>query len=442
MSTPMTNLQRLAVVLSIVSTSAVATAQPAPPPGDPPPTETPPTETPPSDSPPSDASPAPPAVPPSDAPPAAPKKADTPLLVTYDKGIAFTTADKAFKAKLNLRSQLRFDATRPTDPGAEFQNRVLIARARLGIDGNAFGERNRYKLELGLGDKGSFSFVKDLFVEKALGSAWVRIGQWKRPFNRQEIVSDFAQTFTDRANTAGYVGGGRDAGIAIHNDYEKSPAGLEWVVGVFNGFSGAGDAPSLPATCVEGATAPSCTVGSPTTVPSDWGPTVVGRVGWNSPDMKGYSEGDLEGGPLRYAVAIAYKVDLANFAQGEAPSRAENLSHGLEADAALKVQGFDLSVGGYLMKVKAADATYGAMAQAGYFVVPEHGQVAARFAIAPTSGTRKQLEARVAFTWYWEGHRWKWINELGWVVQTGTDSKTMTSDDPDYQLRSCAQLTF
>jgi hypothetical protein len=372
-------------------------------------------------------------------------KAAKALSARYDQGLAFGTEDGAFKAKLNLRNQIRFESTRPT-PGSEILNHIYIVRSRLQLEGNVFGEDNRYKLEVGLGDSGSFSFIKDLYIDKAVGPAWIRVGQWKRPFNRQEIVSDFSAQFNERANTAGYVGGGRDLGIAIHNDYEKSPEGIEWAFGVFNNFNGGSDRPVITTTCTQNATtgAIACANPAPSTFPNDWSPALVARLGWNSKGIKGYSDGDLEGGPLRYAVGVSYKVDLANFAKGKEQSKTDNMSHGLEADAAIKVEGFSLTLGGYAMKVKSNDVTYGAFAQAGMFVVPKHGEIAARFAAAPPTQTttdRRQLEVRGAFNWYWEGHRWKWATDVGFLKLTGTDM-TGATDDPDYQLRTMAQLTF
>lgn len=364
------------------------------------------------------------------------------LKIRYDKGVELATEDGAFRAKLTVRNQLRFESTRPTEPGAEFANRIYIVRSRLGIDGNAFGSDNRYKLELSLGDRGSFSFIKDLYLDKAAGPVRVRLGQWKRPFNRQEIVSDFASQFNERANTAEFAGGGRDLGIAIHNDYEKSPEGIEWAFGVFNAFSGGSDRPVITTTCTQGATTITCATPAPATFPADWAPALVARLGWNSKAIKGYSEADFEGGPLRYAVAVSYKVDLANFSRGQQSSKADNMSHGLEVDAMIKIDGFSLELGGYMMKLKSADAAYGALAQAGMFVIPRHAEVAARFAIAPATGDRKQIEVRGAFTWYWEGHQWKLSTDVGRIAQTGSDPVTMAKDDPDYQLRTMAQLVF
>lgn len=374
------------------------------------------------------------------APPA--KKGASPLEVTYDKGIVFATADEKFKAKLGMRAQLRFESSRQLESGSQIDNRLSIPRSRLQLEGNLFGEDTRYKLEFGIGDRGSFSFVRDFYVDKAVGPAWLRAGLWKRPHARHDIVSDFNGQFNERANVSDYIGGGRDLGIGLHNEYEKSPEGLEWVVGVFNGFSGGNERPQSTTRCTDNGTTISCTSSAPSNVPTDWGPALVARVGWSSKDMKGYSEGDLEGGPLRYAVGVGYKVDLADFDQGSQSSTSDNMSHGVQADAMIKVAGMSLELGGYMMKLKAADATFGALAQAGYFVVPKRAEVVARFAMIPTAGDRDQLEVRGGFNYFWEGHRYKWSTDFGMVKQTGSDPTTMAKDDPDLLLRSMLQLSF
>ena len=348
------------------------------------------------------------------------------LVARYDKGVVLATEDGQFRLRLALRNQFRVEVTRPTDDGAETRSRLYIPRARIQIEGHVFGEDTRYKLELAIGDRGSFGFVRDLYVDRALpGTLWLRFGQWKRPFNRQELVADFASELNERAITADFAGGGRDVGVALHNDYEASPDGLEWAFGVFNGFSGGADRPVIATTCVDDMVVIDCTTPPPTTVPADFSPALVARAGWNLGGIKGYSEADLEGGPLRLAVGVSYKIDLAEAADGAQ-------SHGLEADALLKVHGFDLQVGAYLMKLAGADAEIAGFVQAGQFLLPRRAQVAARYAFVPVDGDRTVHEARGAFNWYREGHRWKWATDLGVLRAEGTE----------LQVRSMAQLTF
>jgi hypothetical protein len=361
----------------------------------------------------------------------------------YDKGLKFESSDKNYEMKLVFRNQVRFESLRPLEDNSQFLNNMYIARARFQAEGHVFGDADRYKMELGLGDIGSFSFLKDMFIEHRVAPApvWLRVGQWKRPFNRQEMVSDFASEFNERSIENELAGGGRSLGIALHNDYEKTAEGIEWVVGMFNTFSGGSDRPVIPTACTTDAMTGkvTCLNGRPTTVPADFGPTIVARAGWNSARAKGYSEADLEGGPLRYSIGAAYKIDLANFAKHGQPSLADNLSHGLELDWNIKVNGISFSGGGVLMKLKSNDPEYGFVIQPGLMVVPKHAQVAARFSMT-TDGDRNNIEALGAFNYFVHGHQLKIASDFGMLKKTGEDPITMATDKPDIRVRVMGQL--
>ncbi|MBA3393728.1 MAG: hypothetical protein H0T89_13860 [Deltaproteobacteria bacterium] len=434
------------IVSFLLVTSGIAIAQPAPPPEPAPPAEPAPVavEPPPPPEPAPPVPPAPIAVP----APVAVKPDDKPAVTAkYDGGLKLGTADKMYELKLSFRNQFRFESNRSFDTESptrqnQFTNRFFIPRSRLQAEGHLFGNDNRFKVEMNLGDQGSFGFLKDMFLEKRVPGtpAYVRAGQWKRPFNRSELVSDFAAQLNERSIQNDLAGGGRDLGVAIHNEYEKSPEGIEWAVGVFNGFSGGSDRPVQTTTCTQnGAGTITCANSRPATFPTDFGPAIVARVGYNSPKIKGYSESDLEGGPLRYAVGGSYKIDLANFAKQDEESVSDNLSHGLEVDTMIKAMGFSLHAGVVMMKLKSADAEYGAFAQAGMMVIPKHAEVAGRFALV-TVGDRNRIEARGAFNWFWYGHTLKLASDAGFVQLTGRDPMTMAKDKPDLQIRVMMQL--
>lgn len=383
--------------------------------------------------------------------------ADKPAVdVTYDGGLKFSTADKMYALKLLFRNQFRFESNRSFDDETparqnQFLNTFYIPRSRLAAEGHLFGKDNRFKVEAGFGDAGSFGFLKDMYLEKRIPDSpvWVRAGQWKRPFNRAEIVSDFASTFNERSIQNELAGGGRSLGLALHNEYEKSPEGLEWAVGVFNTFSGGGDRPRITTVCEE--TMPGsidCATSRPTTFGPDFGPTIVARVGWNSPKIKGYSEGDLEGGPLRYAVGASYKVDLANFADGTQESWFDNTSHGLELDTMIKAHGLALNAGVVMMILKDADPEFGVFAQPSMMILGNKAEVAGRFALVTltqpglmpgTTVDRNEIEARAAFNWYWHGHTYKLASDAGFVMLTGDEP---FSDNPDLQIRVMIQLSI
>ncbi len=362
------------------------------------------------------------------------KDAKPPLLASYDGGLAFATEDGKYAAKLGLRTQFRFETLRPTEEGAEFQSKFSVNRIRLALDGHVHGKDNRYKLEVALDDAGSYTFVKDAFVERKVSSVWLRVGQWKRPYSRQELTSDFASEFNERSIANEFGGGGRDVGFAVHNDYEKSPEGLEWVVGIFNGFAGGSDRPTQTA-------GSSGSVSRPTNLPADFGPTIVVRAGYNFGKIKGYSETDVEGGGLRYSVAASYKVSFANFTYGDQEEKVDNFSHAAQADAILKNEGLDVSAGLYLQKLPGRDTELGAVIQGGAFVTPKAAQLAARFAIIQAPGDREQIEARLAFNYFLSGHALKLATDLGYLQFTGENAMGV-EDDADLQARLMAQLTF
>jgi hypothetical protein len=383
------------------------------------------------------------------------KKDDKPAVhATYDGGVKLESDDGTYELKIQFRSQIRFESTRVLDdtmPGgasSQFQNKFYAPRTRLQAEGYVFGKTNRYKVELGMGESGSFSFVKDVFIEKELvPKTYLRVGQWKRPFNRSEFVSDFSSIFNERSIQNELAGGGRDLGAAIHNDYEKTPEGLDYVVGIFNGFSGASDRPGSTTTIGSMCTTNpingdvTCVNGRPTNFPADFGPTLVVRGDLNSAKMKGLSEGDLEGGPLRYSVGAAYKVDLANFSKRGKDSVADNMSHGLELDAMIKALGFSVDAGVVFMKLKDADWLRGMFVQPSYMAVPKKVLVALRFAAITEKDDRKQLELRAALDYLFHGHTWKIASDIGFLKRT-EDPMTMATDKPDLQARIMMQLSI
>lgn len=378
-----------------------------------------------------------PAAQPEPAPEAVPvpasETAPTPgIQVAYDKGLSIKSADGQYALKLGVRAQLRAEVLR-TEAADELQARFLLPRMRLQLDGHALGPANAYKLEFELSGSGNPN-LKDYYVDHAFSPALrLRVGQWKRPFNRQELVSDFASAFLERSITNGFAGGGRDLGIAVHNGYEKSPEGLEWAFGVFNGT---GDRGRQTLDCEDIMDITTCTPTTPSNVPADFGPILVARVGWNQGGIKGYSEGDYEGGPLRLAVGASYKADLRDLA--EDANGDLQIQHAAEVDAMVKLQGFDLSGAVLLVKRGSADPLFGFYVQPGAFVLPKQVQLAARFGWHQDDRDMidSRMEAMGAINWFFSGHSYKWMTDFG-VVQTAA-----AEDVTDFQARTQLQLVF
>lgn len=160
----------------------------------------------------------------------------------FDKGFFVRSDDEKYSLKITGRFQPFFNysyvrASKDSRPQLE------VRRARVVLEGNLHGKNLLYKLQTDFG-RGNVSVRDAHFDVRLAGDTWLRFGQWKRPFSRQQINSSGRLEMTDRSITDRAFGAGRDVGIAVRNDYEKSPE-LEWTLGVFNGR---GEAPALTGT--------------------------------------------------------------------------------------------------------------------------------------------------------------------------------------------------
>jgi phosphate-selective porin OprO/OprP len=320
-------------------------------------------------------------------------------------------------------------------PGLARENEAAfsIARARVSFSGSLW-RRVGFLLQLDFG-KGGAS-LKDAYADFAVveKTLWLRAGQGKRPFSRQQITSSGRQQFVDRAITDRAFGGGRDLGVSLHGDYEKSPK-FEWVLGVWNG---SGDEAELGGDVVvdletgEG----EITGGKFSNVPVLFHPTLAGRIGVNAGEkVKGYSESDLEGGAPRFSFGLSGILDLDADRSGDGLTRAE-------ADLQLKAMGFSTTAAFYVATAQAGDAwtaqaldALGAHAQFG-FLIADHVEPAFRWAwVGPVGAANDVHELLGGLSVYIHGHELK--------VQL--DGETLIHETPDGRLHDArvrAQTQF
>lgn len=354
--------------------------------------------------------------------------------VRYDKGTVITSPKGDFELKIVGRLQARWELHRIDDgddsTDEELTHFFSIPRARVTLEGHAFGDTDfKFQTEFGKG----FVFLRDFYLDQPLAGFRLRVGQWKRPFSRQQITSSGSLQLVDRSVTDKFFGTGRDIGIAIHNNYEKSPEGLEWAVGIYNGtgdasrISCSGSGTNDPMTNLVDVDV-SCK--NPSNVPTDIGPVVVVRAGWNVGKIKGYSESDLEGGPLRLAAGVSY---LGNLAEGDSDA----MIHQVGADFILKVEGASLAGGAYMQNLN-DETDFGLHVQGGYFFTPKRFEAVARFGLVPTAAASDDnvLEILGGFNWFAHGHSLKWQTDAG--VQRTTTDPAVT----ELVVRTQAQLVF
>jgi hypothetical protein len=349
----------------------------------------------------------------------------TPVASTgYDKGFFIESADGAFSLETQARVQFRWSYTVAVeeDPDTmeerkDYDSLFAVQRGRLTFGGHAFTKDLAYKLQADFG-RGSVA-LKDYYVDyRIAGDALVRFGQYKRPFSRQQITSSGNLELVDRAITDAEYKGGRDAGVMVHNNYEKSPE-LEWAVGLFNG------------------TGENVVPGRTMGAPDSFNPALVGRIGYNQGDVKGYTEADLDGGPLRFGVAASVL--------GELDADRDNTS-GIrgQLDYIVKAEGFSSTGGLYVATAQDGKGfrdqstdTVGLHVQAGYTVDKTH-EVVGRYAlIAPRAEDEGNVqEVSLGYSLYLFGHGFKWQTDVTLGLDEGQDP------GDDVQVRSQAQLSF
>lgn len=347
----------------------------------------------------------------------------------YEKGFFITSSDGAFSMTANARVQGRY--TYEGIDGGDDESNFSVARARLKLEGHAFADNIEYVFQTDLG-KGNVT-LKDFWIDYgASDSLVVRVGQYKRPFSRQQISSSGSLVLVDRSITDRAFGGGRDIGVMVHNHYEDSPEGLEWAAGVFNGsgdkasFSGEADPMTGEVS------------GSFSNVPDMFGPMFVVRAGWNSADIKGYKEADLEGGPLRYGAAASVLVELDGDDDDTSSIRGQ-------ADVIIKNNGLSANAAAFVATAQTdmdfVDQSYaavGAHAQAGYMVTSKLQPAVRVGVVAADADTDADvIEAAGGISYYLHDHGFKWQTDVSLLRSTIADISTN-----DVLVRSQLQLAF
>ncbi len=350
----------------------------------------------------------------------------------YDGGFYIgDSGDHPNRLRINGRVKSRFSFF-SDETGADRANQhaFSVPIARLALRGNVYDERVFFKTEIGF-EKGITS-LKDFFIDYRLGKGQtrVRMGQFKKPFSRQNLTSDGNLEFVTRSIVDGYFDNGRDLGIQLHSGFVDQGE-IEWALGVFNGTGEAGV--FQPEVVVDPMTMESEVVGgSFSNIPEKVRPAVVARVGLNADEINGYSEADLEGGDLRYAIAAA---SMTYFRLGGNSAVGRN-----GVDFVVKQDGFSATGGIYaeMQGPKVADLEYSALGgyvQTGYVVDREY-QPALRYSLITQKGGNSVQEISAVFSVYRFGHGLKWQSE-GTLLNTDDGARRK-----DYRFRTQVHLAF
>ena len=206
---------------------------------------------------------------------------------------------------LQLRYQL--DAREVGEEG-DTDGFVEARRVRPTLRGALLSKELGYYLHLSTAP-GSIELM-DAYLDYTL-RPWLRAraGQWKIPFTRYRTGSFKDLTLVDWPVVTTYFGAERQMGLALHNGYEKPPAGLQYEAGVFTGVNArASHAVGLSRLFGE-------TPASPSDL-ADPGPRagvhpeLVAHLAYNLAGIDPSRDTDWEGGPLRLSAGVSAAWDL------------------------------------------------------------------------------------------------------------------------------------
>ncbi|MER3447605.1 MAG: hypothetical protein C4291_12570 [Candidatus Dadabacteria bacterium] len=332
----------------------------------------------------------------------------------YKDGLYLKTRNDKFSLKFNVLFQGQFFLqTFDNDRGLDKDKQITIQirRLRLFFTGNGFFPWMKYFVQVGSDKGGSFE-IKDAFLDFAYYPELTpRIGQWKVPFQREELTSDaFLEFGADRSIVNDEFTFERDLGVEIYGSLINNL--IEYAGGVFNG-AGRNVSPN----------------------PNGTNLLYAGRVVFQPFGKYEYSQGDLRDDPTQPLFAIGAAVaGLPNFNPTTATSSRANLAKAVlaidpniknadvfqfTADVGFKYYGFAFE-GEYDMRrifhiqstaaINNPATAHGLRLQAGYLFLPPHFEVAFRYGIVDPnnhkSGDRKQ-EFTPALNYYIYKHRLK-----------------------------------
>lgn len=383
-----------------------------------------------------------------------------------------------FSFALGNRIQVRYSYLSPDTPAQDETASFRIRRFKTFLNGNAFYPWVKYKVQVnwvGFNEpdtRNNEPDLEDALVDVAyFPAAALQVGQYKVPFDRQELTSSGAQQFVDRAITNARYTFSRDQGVTLHGVLgAEKEEWFEYNAGVFNGN------------------------GRNKTDNDNTEHLGVVRLYWTPMGPFKYSESDTDNTPkpmIAIGTAYAYNPvtssststanltttfpDPANPAQmidvvtGSRSTLTQSDAdiHRLTADAQLKWRGLslvgdvffedrenklprvvrtDFNAAGKALSTTAGAGTtpgtqhtIGVLTQAGYFIIPKRVELAGRYALVnPDARNNKQQEIRGAINWFLFAHNMKLQTDFGTIMT----QQAVGGDRKDFEARTQFQLIF
>jgi len=347
------------------------------------------------------------------------------IRVGYDQGFLLQAGDK-FSMKFGAFLQFQYLHRDNDDPAKQDISTFKVAKGRLRWTGYMYNPNIRYLIQLEVANGGSDKTVslKDFAINLNLyPHAKFRIGQFKIPFNRQQLALfadlQFVDTsITSKAFNANQVNT-RDVGVQVSGTYYDNT--LQYWVGLFNG-------------------------NGPNNNNDHTGFVTMARVVYNPFGKMSISESDMANSKdplLSIGLGVAHDSAHDFPPTGGPVSSAETVA----LEFAYKYSGVSVQ-GEYYTRdddLPGADAD-GYYLQAGVFLVPGHIEVAGRigeidFDVPNSDKSELTIGANIFF----DGHRHKLQLDLS-VFTTEVPASTVpvapAREDDDEVIRLQYQVAF
>jgi regulator of replication initiation timing len=153
----------------------------------------------------------------------------------YDKGFFLESDDGNFEMKMKFRSQLQFavDNTDNKETGEkDTATNFNVRRFRIYWEGHAFRPWYNYVFQISADNNGNF-VLRDAYFDAAYDTQiFPRLGQYKVPFNREELTSSSELQLVDRSIVNDQFKYGRDRGVGAYGLLANM---FTYGAGVYNG---------------------------------------------------------------------------------------------------------------------------------------------------------------------------------------------------------------
>ena len=362
----------------------------------------------------------------------------------YNKGFYIQNADGSFKLKINGQIQSRWIYNRTKSPDESshgFENR----RVKLKFSGNVIDDTWGYKITAvmprngGAGTTGMY--LEDAWISKKIDNGWsLKIGQFKAPFLREELVSSSRQLTVERSmvNNAFTYGWTQGASLNYSTDSMK-----------FNAWYG--DGPHSLNSQSLGNEANAFAARGDFLLSGDWS------------QFKGFNATSTEGWGMMLGAAVAY-TNYGSGNTGNIGNVNANKSTQYTVDLSIANAGFSLY--GYYVHSSAKNAggvdlpdSDGWVVQAGY-MISDNTEIFGRYEAGGVDGlpTADLSAMTLGFNlWPTGNSNIKWTTDLGYAFDPVAKGGTLPvkvdwtssgngwqedADDGEYVIRTQMQFLF